>query len=480
MTDKAPPSEMLGLKMLAPASVYVAIRLMSQAIVFGGSLILAGLLPLSAFATIGSAFLVQAMVTPLSGFALHSGLERLFFTYREHARRSKILTVYLASLLTNTAICAAAYLLLTTVLRFEFLTNVQVGIVVLSTLLMSVQYVPIVTMRCEGNLRDFAIMQMVFVVVTQLTILIAVLIERDVEAFFYGTLIGSAAGFVMWSVWLVIRTGGARLISIRNEFRYSIPSVPISALEAVQQVIDRYVLQLAVPGAQFGTYALALRFASPVSTIAQGTKAALYPLLYRLGDERKIAAILSDTTNLSIGLFGVLVNLIIVAMALVVTLFLGPDYRPVFPVFIVIILGVFLRVQEVFLGVGADVTMRQHKKLFTLAPTMVIQIAVSVALTLGFGLWGAAAAFALNGAIRSFAMAVLGQRLLPRRVMLAEYFAILAATVVPIAVYFYRALFMDRMFGPEMVLSLLPIFVLILLAHSKVSASQSSAHKTPS
>ena len=456
---------------MAPASLYVAVRLLSQGVVLVSSLLLATMLPIEAFAVIGSAFLIQTVLTPLSGFALHGGLERLFFTYDEAIRRRKVFTVYLASLGINGLVCAFAFLLLTTFLRMEFLTSAEVALTIASVLLMSVQYVPIVVMRCEGRLGVFAVMQMAFVLVTQMAILVAVYFTRNVDSFFIGTLIGSGVGFVMWCVWTLWRTGIVRLVGIGKELRYSLPSVPVGAIEAVQQGVDRFILQLAIPSAQFASYSLALRFSSPVSTIAQGTKAALYPILYRVADHTKIASILSDTTNLSIGLFGILVNLVIVSMAFVVTTLLGPDYVQVYPIFIVLIFGVFLRLQEVFLGVGADVTMKQHHKMLTLLPTVAVQIGVTIALTLAFGLWGAAAAFAINGAIRSLAMALLGQKLLPREIKLVEYGAIIVGTALPAATYLYLALAYGIVVGPHLLLSLVPVLIFGFVAGRKRTRS---------
>lgn len=474
MAEETVPSTKAGLGLLAPASVYVAIRLVSQGIVLGASLLLAMMLPIEAFAAIGTAFLIQAMLVPLSGFALHGGLERLFFTYGEDLRRGKILTIFLVSLTINALVSALAYVIFTTVLPLEFVTNLEVAMTLCSVLLLSVQYVPIVTMRCEGQLRHFALLQLGFVVITQAAILIAVFIRGDVEGFFYGMLTGSFAGFIIWCAWLWKRTGAVLLVPIREEIAYSAPSVPIGVLEAVQQVVDRYILQLAVPGAQFASYALALRFASPISTIAQGTKAALYPILYRIGDKRKIGAVLSDMTNLSISLFGVLVNLIVVMMAFILTVFLDEAFQQVYPIFIAIIFGVFLRVQEVFLGIGADVTMRQDKKMLTLMPVMLGQIAVAVGLTLTFGLWGAAGAYVINSAMRSFAMAILGQRLLPRRLSLLEYGAIVLSTAMPLGIYFWLAVNWDRFAGPELMLSAIPALLLVLIVRAKLRSAAPS------
>lgn len=451
-----------ALDMLSPASIYVVIRLLTQGVVFVVALILAGLLPITSFAAIGSSYLIQAILTPIAGFALHSGLERLYFTYPDAIRPRKIFTIYVASFAVNTAVCGLGYIFLTRALRLEFLTDIEIAITIASTLLMSTQYVPIVVLRCEAKLREFALMQLAFVIVTQSLILYAVWQHRNTEAFFYGTLIGSIVGFFIWTTWLVRRTWkkDLHIVSIRDEFNYSLPSVPIGALEALQQAVDRYLLQLAVTGPHFASYTLALRFSSPLSTIAQGTKSALYPLLYRISDEKKIAAVLSDLTNISIAFFGALVHLFVATMAVIVSFMLEPEYRLVYPLFIMVIFGSFLRLQEVFLGVGADVTMKQAKKLQTLAPITVLQLVISIGLIVRFGLWGAASALVINGAARSIAMAWLGQRLLPRKFHRMEYVGVLICTAAPLALYLYLAVVHDRIFGPELLFSTLPILAL--------------------
>ena len=78
MSDEAPKgNRQTALRMLGPASIYVVIRLLSQGLVLGATLLLARMLPLEAFAAIGTALLIQAFLLPLSGLALHGGLERL-------------------------------------------------------------------------------------------------------------------------------------------------------------------------------------------------------------------------------------------------------------------------------------------------------------------------------------------------------------------------------------------------------------------
>ena len=450
------------LQMLGPASVYVVIRLVSQAITLGATILLARMLPIEAFAVIGTALLVQAFLVPISGLAIHKGLERLFFTYGESERGAKIFTVFAISLVLNLATSLVAYVLLTSVVRLEFLTSWEIAITLASAWLQSAQYVPIVVLRCEEKLRHFALYQMAFGIVTQAAVVAAVYFERDVVGYFFGTLAGSVFGFGIWLAWLASRAR-PRLVPVTKEFTYALPTVPVGLLESVQQTVDRYILQLFVPSAQFASYSLAQRFAAPISTVAAGAKSALYPVLYRLGDEREIKALLNDATNLSAGFFGVIINFLVICVAILIQYFLSEQFRLVFPVFIIIVIGVFFRVQEVFFGIGADVKMQLEKQFYLLVPVLLVQIGLIFSLTLLFGLWGAAGAYAINGGIRSFAMGVLGQRLLPREIKLGQYAAIMISALAPLALYVYLAITEGSIFGLDKLLSILPVAVIILI-----------------
>lgn len=458
-TDTEPRPSRSPLRMLGPASVYVVIRLVSQAITLGATVLLARMLPMEAFAVIGTALLVQAFLVPISGLAIHKGLERLFFTYDEHERGAKIFTVFVIALALNLATSLIAYVLLVNLARLEFLASWEIAITLASAWLQSAQYVPVIVLRCEERLKHFALYQMAFGIVTQASVLAAVYFQRDVSSYFFGTLAGSVFGFGIWIAWLAARCRPA-FVPVMKEFTYALPTVPVGILESIQQTVDRYILQLFVPSTQFASYSLAQRFAAPISTVAAGAKSALYPVLYSIGDEREIKALLNDATNLSAGFFGIVVNAIVVFLAFVLQYFLAGEFGMVFPVFIIIVIGLFLRVQEIFFGIGADIMMRLDKQAYLLVPVVFAQVVIILVLTMTFGIWGAACAYAVNGAVRSFAMGILGQRLLPRQIRLGQYALIMASSLAPLAAYIYLFLENGSLFSPDKFLSLLPLLVL--------------------
>jgi O-antigen/teichoic acid export membrane protein len=197
------------------------------------------------------------------------------------------------------------------------------------------------------------------------------------------------------------------------------------------------LLQSLATAPAFASYALAYRLGAPVATLGASAKTAINPTLFRTRDLDHATQFMERITGLSIAALGVAVCLIAGIIGLIITTMLGDAYARVYPIFLAMSFGFFLRSQEHFLNVGADVTMRQGDRTKLMIAIILLQTAVMTVLTVVWGLFGAVGAFIINSIIRTLATTVQAHRMLPRKFPAAAYVATNVGVIAVLVLWYY-------------------------------------------
>lgn len=453
------------------AGTYIFIKFFSQGLVFLTTIALSLMLGLQDFAVIGIHLIITAFLLPLVNLNLHHSIERFFFLYRdEEERAQKIFTISLVSFILTILIALTAFVILSYVFQLNFYRHEFLVITLLSFVLQSTHHIPLVIMRCEQKIVEYGIYSLLTVLLTQLLVLWFTYFEGSIEGFFSGTLSGSVITFFIWGFWLN-KKFSYRLMTMKAEIKYILPNLPLGLLESVQQTFDRFFMQHFVSDADFASYSMAQRVSGPIKTVAAGAKSVTNPILYSLKKEEDVKSFLSDYTILSIAIFGIIVHLMILVMAVIFEFVLKPEYKVIFPIFLICLLGYFFKAQEVFMAVGADIKMQLVKNLKLLTPIILIQILTASLLIYFFGVWGGAIAFAINCGYRLGALSVLGQKLVPRDLHFSRYCFLLLISILPIGVYLLTSIAFHRIFGLEMALSLFSLGLLLWIIWRELSAA---------
>ncbi len=458
----------MPLSIFSNAGTYIFIKFFSQGLVFLSTIALAGLLKLEDFAIIGTHLLITAFLLPIINLQFHRSLERFFFMYEEGKRSQKIFTITVASFIVTTVIIFIAYILLAYIFELSFYNHTFLVITLLSALFQSPHHITLVIMRCEKKIVEYGVYSLLTVILTQSFILSFVYVLEDMYGFFYGSLLGSVVSFFIWVFWLRKKII-YKITSLTEEIKYILPNLPLGVLEAVQQTFDRIFLQSFVSGADFATYSFAQRVSGPIKTTAAGARSVTYPIIYSLKKEEDVKKFLSEYTNMSVAFFGITANLMILAIAFLFEFILKPEYKVIFPIFLVCILGYFFKAQEVLMAVGADVKMKLSKNLKVLTPVVILQVSIACVMTYGFGLWGAALAFVINCSFRLIAMSLLGQKLVPREINKGIYLLTLFISIMPIGAFLISYLNLNIIFGIDKVISLVSLICLAKIVQSELS-----------
>jgi O-antigen/teichoic acid export membrane protein len=279
-------------------------RFLSGAIVYGGGIVLtrAGwifLLPLfwkklspDDYGIIGIALAVQAVLNVIFSLGLHDSIQRYFHEWDSVERPRHIGALWFTSQAWALMMCLTCEAIGDHVFgqlfaQTSFRPYIELAVWAAFFSNVSFFYQAILRIREEAA-RATLYNALMFIGQAALTLFLVLWVEMGPTGYLLGVFLNAG----IWATFFVIRLLSECQLRfhrrhLTDPLRYGLPMVPISLLDSLAGVLDRYFLDKHVSLSQIGLYNLGNQFGMAFNVVNAGLKASWLPFLYRLSAERK-------------------------------------------------------------------------------------------------------------------------------------------------------------------------------------------------
>lgn len=401
------------------AAIAFGIRVLSAGLVFGLQVLLARLMPLEGyggFVTLWTWLLAVGSFAAL-GFAESS--VRFLPRYRARGREAQVRAYWrygFRAVLLGSLVLA----LLTLILAFLLGSSTEPGLIILYVALglpfLAVEY------YLEGVARSFGWYRLTTVPVYIVRPLLIGMICLTIYAsgvpltlHVVGAAVVGAMALVSCGLALVLarRMNGANIVrkpvpgSGSLWLRASLPLLLVSGLEDLLAYCDVLILSLMLPGEEVGLYFAAARalaltnFVYYAMYLVSGRR---FALDMADADKQRLQQSVRDASRLTFWLTIVAVAMTLAAGPLLLRAF-GPAFVAAYPVMAILAVGHIARAASGQAGELLVVAGRQRESILLGLAALALNVALTVALVLSFGILGAAIGTALALTGRSVALA---------------------------------------------------------------------------
>lgn len=423
-------------------------RVFSHAGIYGAGIVVARaggilLLPLywlklnpTDFGIIGLSQALILFLSPVLALGLYDAVQRLFHEWSATERPNRLGTVWLSSNAVGLIVCGLLTLIgpglfhkvLTQVPFFPYLV-----IVLWTAFATNLSLIPLAVMRAQEESRRYAtITILMFLSQAAITVFLVLILELGPAGYLAGALINATSWGFYFIAYMAKRIHwGFQLVHLREALRYSLPIVPASLLEGMNQLLDRYFLDKFVSLQHIGLYSLANQVGGGLNVFNQTIKNSWYPFIYRVIAERKDAA--TVIARFSLYLMAVLVSVAITIALLSreLIIWVGDErYHSIYELIPMFVLVYFMHASWTVLGRGMDLAKRLHY-----APLVqILGLATAVTalwwLVPRYGLWGAIWALVLVNAVKTVALLSLSYYFYPRPVFPIKFLKLFSIAAV--------------------------------------------------
>lgn len=369
---------------------------------------------------------LSGVLTPVIILGLHGGVGRFYYEWEQKERAKKLGTIWLISV--SVALFFTLIIDATANYVFPFLFK-QVAydpyfkITLWTIFFSSFRYVPFNILRVTENIKTYGIISSLsFFGNAGLVIFFLAVMHLKVEGVLLGGLISNGALAIFWITWMSRRVKlNLNVTSVKEELRYSLPSVPINLLNSVGNNFDRYLLEKYLNLTQLGYYNVGNRFGTYYNQLNSSLKTAWFPMIYKMVAQRKDFKTILP--SLSLFYFYVLTIFALSASLLLkeVIFWFGRDkfiqaYQYV-PLFILVYLITNFATAW---GRGLDLAKKPQYTLFSTIPAMATSIALLYWWVPQYGAYGALGALLIASFVRTFIFVLVAYIFYPRRFLFKE------------------------------------------------------------
>lgn len=423
-------------------------RVFSHTWIYGAGIIVARaggilLLPLywlklspADFGIIGLSQALILFLSPVLALGLHDAVQRLFHEWSASERPDRLGAIWLTSNVIGLTACgmltfAGPYLFDVLLAQVPF--RPYLLIVIWTAFATNLAMIPLAVMRAQEESRRYAtITILMFLSQATVTIYLVLVVQLGPAGYLAGAL-ANAAGWGLYFISYMARKirWSVRFAFLREPLRYSLPIVPASLLEGVNQVLDRFFLDKFVGLHQIGLYSLANQFGSGFNVFNQMTKNSWFPFVYRVVIERKDAP--AVIARFSLYLIAVLVPiaLTIALLSKELIIWLGDErYHGVYEFIPLFVLVYFMYAIWTVLGRGMDLAKRMQYTPVVSVVGLITGVTALWLLVPRYGTWGALWALVIANAVKTAVLLSLSYYFYPRPMLLGRLMALAAIAVI--------------------------------------------------
>jgi O-antigen/teichoic acid export membrane protein len=246
------------------------------------------------YGIIGIAQVLQTVLNPVLSLGLYDAIQRFYPEWVADDRQRNVAALWTASLVFSLAVCgllewggpvlagwAFSQVPFDPYLRFALWT----------AFLANLGFFPLAILRIREQVKTFTVITVgSFLSQAAITIVLVIGFDQGPRGYLLGMLL-NASGWAVYFVVFMLKESAFpfRWSDVRQPLRYSLPTVPVSILDGIASVFDRYFLDKYVNLAQIGLYNLGNQFGSAFNVFNQMLKSSWFPFLYRVVSERKDA-----------------------------------------------------------------------------------------------------------------------------------------------------------------------------------------------
>lgn len=419
-------------------------RFFSNAAVYGISLVITRigwlfLLPLywtklspADYGVIGIAQVFQLVLGPLLSLGLYDSLQRYYFEYDETERPRCAAGLWSFSLVFSLVFCVLVEIT-GTWMGLEIFSQVPfepyLRIAVWTAFFTNLGLFPLAILRSREQIRKFSLLTIgSFVTQAGITIFLVIFLELGVKGYLLGALLNS----MFWAAWYVgfmfyNMEFPFRRFHVEKPLRYALPTVPVSILDGVANILDRYFLDKFVGLSQIGLYTLANQFGSAFNIFNQTLKSSWVPFLYRLDSERHDAPeILARFSVIYLAVLTVPALAVALLSKELIVWFGDERFFGVYSFVPAFVLVYYL--QSIIAAMGRGMDLAKKTFLWPLVPVAAIitSIVCLYLLVPRYGTWGAIYALIIAGCVRGLIQIGLSHHFYPRPLHLRQLLAVAA------------------------------------------------------
>lgn len=448
--------------MLKNISIYLAVKIFAQCVLFLSNLITGWILITEQFAAVGLYFLIISVLMPLSNFCIQSGVERFYSTFEGNEVRGLVFTSFVAGMTVNLLLSIIIFVSVAKFLPVNF-PPIYLLCTLTAFVFQSSQYIPLVVLRATNKVHHYSFLHSLSVLIIQISVLSWLIMAPSVKSFFFGNVLGSLFSLLLWSSW-IMKNSNLALKNISEVILYGLKSVPTCMLEIIQQSFDRVLMANILPSADFGLYAFAQRFAAALLSVSSAAKTVIFPFIYSIDNRKKAVDFLERSGLFSVISFGFMASSILLIVSFSFEFFVKDEYSWAYPVFLILLFGYFLKCQETIFSIGADIEFVPHRKAIILAPIITIALPASYLAISKYGLIGAAVMFALYCGVRLLALAIQANKILPRRFGLRDILVVNFSILLSLSAQLHGFIMNGSILGIKTLLPLLTVSFLLIAA----------------
>ncbi len=240
--------------------------------------------------------LIEILGKTILGFGLVNGLLRFFIRYKAEKRESELVSsIYIVTLLCN-VVLVGALLLFPGPLVTVLLTNTPENTLYLRYILLVIfsglfQAILINVLMAEEKAKQFIYYTLLhFILLISLNIYKVGILNQGVLGIVESKLYVAAVDFVLIHGYLVYRFRPRFSATLLKEsFSYGAPLVFVGISLNILTLASRYLLKVLGDMADVGVYSMAAKFGMLINMVLiTPFRQALYPLIFRLSDQREI------------------------------------------------------------------------------------------------------------------------------------------------------------------------------------------------
>jgi len=369
---------------------------------------------------------LQGVLYPVVNLGLHGSVSRFYYEWTQEERAKKIGTLWLSSIL----IALLFVFLIEATANYVFpilFKNVSYNpffrIMLWTILFNSFRLFPFNILRVTEKVKTFGIISFLsFLVNAIIVIFLLVVMDFKVLGVLLGGLVNGGIWAIFWIIWMSKRMKLNLDISfIKEEFYYSLPSLPINIIDSIGKNFDRYLLEKYLGLTQLGYYSIGNRFGNYYNQVNSSLKTAWFPMAYKMLIQRKdMKKILP---SLSLFYFYILTIFALSASLLLkeIIFWFGKEkfieaYKYV-PLFILVYLIMNFATAW---GRGLDLAKKPQYALFSTICGAAVGITLFYIFIPKFGTYGALGALLISSFVRTFIFVLLAHIFYPRKFLLKK------------------------------------------------------------
>ena len=378
------------------------------------------------YGIIGLTAVLQGVLAPIIILGLHGAAERFYYDWGKDEIAIKLGTLWAISVLV--ALFFVAVIELTSGQIFPLLFkqvpyNPYFRIALWTTFFASFHYFPFNILRITEKAKFFGVISFIsFITNAAISITLLIVMDVKVMAFLIGALANNFIWAIFWIVWMLRRTKiSLRVVDVKAELFYSLPSLPNNIVNTIGDNFDRYLLEKYLNLAQLGYYNLGKLFGSYYNNVNSSLKTAWFPMTYKMMAQRKdMKEILPP---LSLIYFYILTIFALSASLLskeVIYWFGQSKFIAVYQYVPLFILYHLIQNFVTAWGRGADLVKKPIYNLISISISVLVSVVLLYCLVPIYGAYGALGALLISCFVRTSIYVSIAHMLYPRRFMFKE------------------------------------------------------------